>query len=196
MAPKYHPTPVSGSHRKALAKALTRSRAMTSILARRAAETRAAGEAMIREADDLLCQSWNERMWADGEPVDPSPTVDQAINGGYPWLEIACSRCRTPRTVDLASLPHVPTTCVHDLAGRLRCEKCRKAGKRPPRYLAQRRDLADLPRGRPYRHHRTTRRRPHRCRAMGLALRLPFRIATWRPCRGHGCGLRSGEISI
>jgi hypothetical protein len=49
--------------RKALAKALTRSRAMTSILAQRAAETRAAGEAMIREADDLLCQSWNERMW-------------------------------------------------------------------------------------------------------------------------------------
>jgi hypothetical protein len=137
MTPKYHPTPVSGSHRKALAKALTRSRAMTSILAQRAAETRAAGEAMIREADDLLCQSWNERMWADGEPVDPSPTVDQAINGGYPWLEIACSRCRTPRTVDLASLPHVPTTCVHDLAGRLRCEKCRRAGKRPPAELRQ-----------------------------------------------------------
>jgi hypothetical protein len=82
MAPKYHPTPVSGSHRKALAKELTRARAMTSILARRAAEKRAAGEAMIREADDLLCQSWNERMWANGEPFDPSPTVDQAINGG------------------------------------------------------------------------------------------------------------------
>ena len=137
MAPKYHPTPVSGSHRKALAKALMHSRAMTSILGQRAAETRAAGEAMIREVDDLLCQSWNERMWADGEPVDPSPTVDQAINGGYTWLEIACSRCRTPRTVDLASLPHVPTTCVHDLAGRLRCEKCRKAGKRPPAELRQ-----------------------------------------------------------
>jgi len=112
-------------------------------LAQRAAETRAAGEAMIREADDLLCQSWNERMWADGEPVDPSPTVDQALNGGYPWLEIACSRCRTPRTVDLASLPHVPTICVHDLAGRLRCEKCRKAGKRPPAELRQ---LAKRPR--------------------------------------------------
>ena len=77
MVPKYHPTPVSGSHRKALAKALTRSRAMTSIVAQRAAETRAASEAMIREADDLLCQSWNERMSADGEPVDPSPTGDQ-----------------------------------------------------------------------------------------------------------------------
>jgi hypothetical protein len=28
----------------------------------RAAEMRAAGEAMIPEADDLLCQSWNERV--------------------------------------------------------------------------------------------------------------------------------------
>jgi hypothetical protein len=63
---------------------LTRARAMTSILAKRTAETRATGEAMIREADDLLCQSWNERMWADGEPPDPSPTVDQLINGSYP----------------------------------------------------------------------------------------------------------------
>lgn len=67
---------------------------MTSIVAQRAAETRAASEAMIREADDLLCQSWNERMWADGEPVDPSPTGDQAINGGYLWLEIASRGCR------------------------------------------------------------------------------------------------------
>jgi RNA-directed DNA polymerase len=22
-------------------------------------------------------------MWADGGPIDPSPTIDQAINGGY-----------------------------------------------------------------------------------------------------------------
>jgi hypothetical protein len=60
-------------------------------------------------------------MWADGGPIDPSPTIDQAINGGYAWLEIACSRCKTPRNVDLCALPHVPSTCVHDLAGRLRC---------------------------------------------------------------------------
>jgi hypothetical protein len=85
MAPKYHPTPVSGSHRKALAKALTRSRAMTLILGRRAAETRAAGEAMIREPDDLLCQSWNERMWADGElrPLAYGRSGDQW------WLSVA-----------------------------------------------------------------------------------------------------------
>jgi len=40
------------------------------------------GADLIREADDLACQSWNERMWADGGPIDPSPTIDQAINGG------------------------------------------------------------------------------------------------------------------
>ena len=130
MAPKHNPTPLSGGDRKALAKELTKARAITGILAARSEEMRREAIAMIREADDLACQSWNEKMWSDGGPVDPSPTIDQAINGGFPWLEIACSRCRTPRSVDLCTLPHVPTTFVHDLAERFRCQKCRAAGKR------------------------------------------------------------------
>jgi hypothetical protein len=88
MAPKHHPVPLSGGERKALAKELGRARAMTTILATRSGEARIKGEALIRTADRLLCQSWNERMWADGEPIDPSPTIDQAINGGYSRLEI------------------------------------------------------------------------------------------------------------
>lgn len=137
MAPKQHPTPLSGGDRKALSKELGRARAMTVILAAEASEARAKGEALIRKADKLLCESWNERMWADGEPIDPSPTVDQAVNGGYPWIEIECSRCKTKRDVDLAALPHPPTTFVHDLASRLRCSKCAKAGRRPPATLLQ-----------------------------------------------------------
>ena len=43
-------------------------------------------------------------MWANGEPIDPSPSIDQAINGGYPWLETQCSRCKTRCDVDLAGL--------------------------------------------------------------------------------------------
>jgi hypothetical protein len=113
------------------------------MLARQSAAARADGEALIRRADDLACQSWNERMWSVGEPIDPSPTIDQAINGGYPWLEIKCSRCKTPRDVDLAALRLVATTCVHDLATRLRCEKCAGAGKRPAATLLQ---LAARPR--------------------------------------------------
>jgi phage FluMu protein Com len=128
--------PLSRGDRKALAKELGKARAMTTILASQSAETRAKGEALIRTADKLLCESWNERMWADGEPIDPSPSVDQAINGGYPWLEIECSRCKTKRDVDLAALRH-PTTLVHDLAGRLRCSKCAKAGRRAAATLLQ-----------------------------------------------------------
>jgi phage FluMu protein Com len=110
---------------------------MTNILSAQSAEARAKGDALIKQADRLLCESWNERMWADGEPIDPSPTVDQALNGGYPWLEIECPRCKTRRDVELATLRHPPTTFVHDLASRLRCSKCAKAGRRPSATLLQ-----------------------------------------------------------
>ena len=137
MTPKHHLAPLSGGMRSALRKELAQSSGVTVMLARQSADLRAEGEDLIRRADDLACQSWNERMWSVGEPIDPSPMIDQAINGGYPWLEIKCSRCKTPRDVDLAALPHVATTYVHDLATRLRCQKCAKVGKRPPATLLQ-----------------------------------------------------------
>jgi hypothetical protein len=72
MAPKHHPTPLSGGDRKALSKELGKSCAMASILAERAIEKRREGEALIGEADDLLCQSWNERpRWRDGSKAYP-----------------------------------------------------------------------------------------------------------------------------
>ena len=116
---------------------------MTTVLARRSMELRAEGEAFIRKADGLACESWNEKMWADGGPMNPSPAVDQAINGGYGWLEIECSRCKTRREVDLATLRHVSATSVHDLNARLRCSKCARAGRRPSATLLQ---LAQRPR--------------------------------------------------
>jgi hypothetical protein len=77
----FNPAPLSGGDRKALKKELSKSRAMTRIFAERSAEKRREGEALIREADNLACQSRNEKMWSDGGPIDPSPTIDQAING-------------------------------------------------------------------------------------------------------------------
>jgi hypothetical protein len=137
MAPKHHPTLMSGGDRKAFKKELGKSRAMTVIFAEQSAQCRAEGQALIQRADNLACQSWNERMWSDGGPVDPSPTVDQAINGGYPWLEIECSRCKAKRDVDLATLQKTSTTFIHDLASRLICARCRSAGKRPAATLLQ-----------------------------------------------------------
>jgi hypothetical protein len=43
MGPKYHPTPLSGGDRKALAKELSKARAMANILAAQSAEMRAKG---------------------------------------------------------------------------------------------------------------------------------------------------------
>lgn len=71
MAPKHHPTPLSGGDREALGKELGRARAMTHILALQYAEARAKGEALIRTADRLSCDSWNERKWANGDPPIP-----------------------------------------------------------------------------------------------------------------------------
>jgi hypothetical protein len=59
MAPKYHPTPLSGGDRKALTKEIEKARALTGILAERSQEKRRVGEALIREAGNLACQSWN-----------------------------------------------------------------------------------------------------------------------------------------
>src|SRR3954453_7872741 len=137
MAPKYHPTPLSGGDRKALNKELGKARAMANILAVQSAEVRAKAETMLRQADKLLCESWNERMGGGGEPIDPSPTIDQAINAGFAWLEIRCPRCKTPSDVDLGAMKHVPTTFIHDLASRLRCRKCATAGRRRAANLLQ-----------------------------------------------------------
>jgi hypothetical protein len=137
MARKEHHLPLSGGDRKAYQKEVKRSQAMTHIFAERAAELRAQGEALIREADSLSCQSWNERTWSDDGPIDPSPTIDQAINGGLPWLEIECSRCKAKRDVDLAALRYLATTCVHDFARRLVCANCKASGKRLAASLLQ-----------------------------------------------------------
>ena len=75
------------------------------------------GEALIREADNLACQSWNEKMWSDGGPIDPSPTIDQAVNGAFGmWI---CFQLRGfypkggggQRFVHLMR-PHWPAGCV------------------------------------------------------------------------------------
>jgi hypothetical protein len=64
MAPKYHPAPLSGGDRKALAKELSKSRAMTRIFAERSLEKRREGEALIREADTLAVAIF---------PAEPEP---------------------------------------------------------------------------------------------------------------------------
>jgi hypothetical protein len=136
MAPKNHPTPLSGGDRKALNEELGKARAMAKMLASQSAEMRAKDEAMIQQADKLLCESWNERMWSDGEPIDPTPTIDLVVNGGFPWLEIQCARCKTPSDVDLAAMKHPPSTRARPRQPAA-LPQCAKAGRRPAATLLQ-----------------------------------------------------------
>jgi hypothetical protein len=88
LAPKHHPMPLSGGDRKALNKELGKSRAMTGILSAQADELRARGEALIQKADNLVCQSWNERMWSDGEPVDSSRNASSLTAVQYAFIPL------------------------------------------------------------------------------------------------------------
>jgi len=61
----------------------------------------------------------------------------EGLQRPFPWLEIRCTRCKTPSDVDLAAMKHPLATFVHDLASRLRCRKCAEAGRRPAATLLQ-----------------------------------------------------------
>jgi hypothetical protein len=55
MAPKHHPTPLSGGDRKALNKELGRALAMTTVLARRSQEFSAEAEILIKSRRLKMC---------------------------------------------------------------------------------------------------------------------------------------------
>ena len=65
----------------------------------RASAERAA--AARKEADRLACEAWNQRMPGFKGPAQPSPTLGDALNAGYCYLEVRCLGCVTHQTVAL-----------------------------------------------------------------------------------------------
>ena len=66
------------------------------------ASVRAAAEqaAKVRKtADRLACDAWNKRMLGFQGPAQPSPALGDALNAGYPYLEVKCLGCNTHQTV-------------------------------------------------------------------------------------------------
>jgi hypothetical protein len=51
-------------------------------------------------------------MWSDGGPIDPSPTIDQAING-FDGFRSNAPDAKTQRDVDLCALRRPATTFVN-----------------------------------------------------------------------------------
>jgi hypothetical protein len=84
---------LSGGDRKALNKELGKAHAMSGILAAQSAEMRAKAETILQQADKLLCESWNERMWRTANrSIRRRPT--RPSTAAFPWLEIRCSAAR------------------------------------------------------------------------------------------------------
>jgi hypothetical protein len=54
-----------------------------------------------QEADRLACEAWNFRMLGYKGQAQPSPTLGDAPNAGYRYLEVRCLGCDTHQTVAL-----------------------------------------------------------------------------------------------
>ncbi|WLA64926.1 hypothetical protein [Bradyrhizobium diazoefficiens] len=96
----------------------------------------------LREAAAETCQAWNFRMLGYGGPVQPSPSIAEAISGGFYYLEVKCRRCSTHSIIDLTAVNQVrrkPDTAIWKLEASLRCRHCSEAlrGRRPSANLVR-----------------------------------------------------------
>jgi hypothetical protein len=77
-----------------------------------------------READKLACEAWNARMLGFRGPAQPSPTLGDALNAGYGFLEVRCLGCETHQTVALDIVRRPKATPIHELERYMRCRNC------------------------------------------------------------------------
>jgi hypothetical protein len=81
-----------------------------------------------READVLACQAWNYRMLGYKGPAQPSPTLGDALNAGYGYLEVRCLGCDTHQTVALAIIRRRKCTPIHELERYMRSRTALRSG--------------------------------------------------------------------
>jgi len=61
-------------------------------------------------------------MLAFRRPAPPSPTLGEALNAGYGYLEVRCLGCDTHQTVGLDVIRSPNATPIHELERRPRCK--------------------------------------------------------------------------
>nr|AIA17240.1 Unknown Function [uncultured bacterium] len=80
-----------------------------------------------KEADRLAVAAWNKRMLGFQGPAQPSPTLGDALNAGYRYLEA----CKTHQTVALDIVRRPKPTPVHELERYMRCKDCSEVLRYP-----------------------------------------------------------------
>src|SRR3954465_10938911 len=84
-----------------------------------------------KRADVLACVAWNYRMLGYKGPAQPSPTIADALNAGFLYLEVRCLGCDTNQTVALDIIRRPKTTLVHELERYMRCKDCSQVRRYP-----------------------------------------------------------------
>ena len=82
-------------------------------------------------ADRLAVKAWNDRMLGYQGPAQPSPTIGDALNAGYCYLEVRCLGCDTHQTVALDIIRRPKHTPVHELERYMRCKDCSQVRRYP-----------------------------------------------------------------
>jgi hypothetical protein len=77
-----------------------------------------------KDADQYACIAWNNRMLGYKGPAQPLPTLGDALNAGFGYLEVLCLGCDTHQTVTLDIVRRPKHTPVHELERYLRCKDC------------------------------------------------------------------------
>ena len=57
-------------------------------------------------------------------PAQPSPTLGDALNAGFLYLEVRCLGCDTHQTVALDIVRRPKSTLIHELERYMRCKDC------------------------------------------------------------------------
>jgi hypothetical protein len=63
-------------------------------------------------------------MLAFKGPAQPSPAPGDALNAGYPYLEVRCLGCDTHQAVALDIVRRPKTTPIYELERYMRCKDC------------------------------------------------------------------------
>ena len=82
-------------------------------------------------ADRLAVKAWNDRMLGYKGPAEPSPTIGDALNAGYGYLEVRSLGCDTHQTVPLDVVRRPKTTPIHELERYMRCQDCSQVRRHP-----------------------------------------------------------------
>jgi hypothetical protein len=129
MSPRVIQLPMSGRDRKHYVRELRAAERAHAAICERLKDAIADVEARRLASWAMACEEWNLRQFIGG-PAANSPRIVDAIDAGFPLLEVQCRRCARYEVVDLKLLIWPRENQVHTLANVLRCQRCTREGSK------------------------------------------------------------------